>query len=101
MANTAEVFYRYLIILQLIPHHPASITTSALLARLQDYGIQLTERSLQRDLSGRLSLYFPLICDDTSRPFHWSLDRDYKLVISDDSRGHERASAHIPNNKAA
>lgn len=88
MANAAGIFHRYLMILQYIPRYPASITTPVLLSRLEVHGIQLTERSLQRDLSERLSLYFPLICDDTSRPFHWSLDRHYQLVIVGEGVSH-------------
>lgn len=101
MANTAETFHRYLMTLQSIPRYPYSITTSALLGRLEGHGIKLTERTLQRDLSERLSLYFPLICDDSSRPFRWSLDRNYQLVVTNEVAGYKTPLDDAPNKKAA
>lgn len=81
MANLGGVFYRYVTILQCIPPYPRYITTKGLLELLEQRGLYLTQRSIQRDLSERLSVYFPILCDETTRPFRWSLDRDYRCDI--------------------
>ena len=81
MSDIGGVFYRYVTILQLIPHYPSSISTTDLLAQLEAHGISVTSRSLQRDLGERLSVYFPLICQEGTRPYRWSLDSSYDLGI--------------------
>lgn len=75
------LFYRYTTILNLIPNYPDSITTNDILRHLEAKGISTSVRGLQRDLADRLSLYFPIICLDETRPFRWSLDVDYDFNI--------------------
>lgn len=90
MSDFAGVFYRYITILQSIPSYPRYITTPELLQLLEQRGIYLTQRSIQRDLSERLSLHFPILCDETTRPYRWSLDYQYQVnlpVPSDWSAG--------------
>lgn len=90
MSDFASVFYRYITILQSIPSYPRYITTPELLQLLEQRGINLTQRSIQRDLSERLSLHFPILCDESTRPYRWSLDYQYQVdlpVPSDWSTG--------------
>jgi predicted DNA-binding transcriptional regulator YafY len=76
MADPKDTLLRQLVTLQLIPRQPSRITTSALQEKLAQRGFEVSLRSLQRDLKDRLSLHFPLICDEDSKPFRWSFDRE-------------------------
>ena len=81
MSDFVGVFYRYITILQSIPSYPRYITTPELLQLLEQRGIYLTQRSIQRDLSERLSLHFPILCDESTRPYQWSLDYQYQIDL--------------------
>lgn len=70
MADTA---IRYISMLQLIPRHPRSISTTALQTALADQGFDINVRSVQRDLE-KLSAFFPLLADESVKPFAWSFD---------------------------
>lgn len=77
MSNTAV---RYLTMLRMVPRFPRSITTTELAERLEGHGFPVTMRSIQRDLE-KLSADFPLLGDESSRPFQWSFDRDATIDI--------------------
>jgi predicted DNA-binding transcriptional regulator YafY len=77
MAEPRDTLFRYLTLLQLIPRFPGKIATSTLQEKLKDRGFQVDSRSLQRDLRDKLTMYFPLICDDSSKPYRWYFDRDF------------------------
>ena len=70
MADTA---LRYLEMLQLIPRYPHAINTAELKDRLAELGYDINVRSIQRDLE-KLSVSFPLISDESVRPYRWSFD---------------------------
>ncbi|WNK19076.1 hypothetical protein P1P91_09300 [Halomonas piscis] len=95
MADMGETFFRYITILQLIPPYPRSISTTELMGHLAQRGINIGSRSLQRDLNDRLSRYFPLFCDTTTKPYRWSMDHHYATGIpainQHSSKGHETA----------
>jgi predicted DNA-binding transcriptional regulator YafY len=67
----ADNFLRYLMLLREIPRAPKRVDTATLARRLEDRGIGVTRRTLQRDLE-RLSATFPLACDDATKPYGWS-----------------------------
>ena len=75
MSDPKDTLYRQITLLQLIPRYPGRISTPALIEKLKERGFHVTPRSLQRDLSDRLSLYFPLICHDEEKPYRWSFDK--------------------------
>jgi len=77
MSDTRDTLFRYLAMLQLIPRSPGRISTPVLLEKLHERGFQVDARSLQRDLRDRLSLHFPLICDDAEKPFRWYFDKEF------------------------
>jgi predicted DNA-binding transcriptional regulator YafY len=77
MSNTAV---RYLTMLRMVPRFPKAITTTELAERLDEQGFSLTMRSIQRDLE-KLSTDFPLIVDESNRPFGWSFDREATMDI--------------------
>ena len=77
MSNTAV---RYLTMLRMVPRFPKSITTTELAERLEGHDFSVTMRSIQRDLE-KLSADFPLLVDETSRPFRWSFQRDATMNI--------------------
>lgn len=68
MSDLRDTLFRYLALLQLIPRAPGRISTPVLKAKLEQRGFQIDTRSLQRDLRDRLSLHFPLTCDDDQKP---------------------------------
>jgi len=57
--------------LRLVPRYPNKITTPDLIHRLADEGFEITRRTIQRDLM-KLSEIYPLVCDESSKPFGWS-----------------------------
>lgn len=59
-------------LIALLPRSPEKRSTPELLSRLGAAGHTLTARSLQRRLAS-LSLTHPVVCDDRSKPFGWSI----------------------------
>jgi len=57
----------------MLGHIPSGrgIDTSTLVRRLADAGYPVAPRTVQRDLE-KLSLVFPLVCDDRSKPYRWA-----------------------------
>ncbi len=76
MSENKDPLFRYLTLLQLIPRWPGRISTPTLQEKLRDKGFEVDIRSLQRDLRDKLARRFPIVCDDSQRPYRWSLDRD-------------------------
>lgn len=72
MKDPRETALRYLATLTLIPREPGRIATSTLQQKLAERGFYIDMRSLQRDLKDKLSVHFPLLCDDSEKPFRWS-----------------------------
>jgi predicted DNA-binding transcriptional regulator YafY len=81
MSDFRDTLFRYLALLQLIPRAPGRTSTTALKEKLEERGFYIDTRSLQRDLRDRLSLHFPLICDDTQKPYRWYFDRDFQCNL--------------------
>ncbi len=77
MSEIRETLFRYLTMLQLIPRSPGRVSTPVLLEKLHERGFRIDTRSLQRDLRDKLALHFPLVCDDSSKPYRWYFDRDF------------------------
>ena len=76
MSDPKDRLFRHLALLRLIPRAPKSISTTGLLQRLKAEKFDIDRRTLQRDLIGRLALDFPLLCDESLRPYHWSFPKD-------------------------
>lgn len=76
MSDPKDRVFRHLAMLRLIPRAPKSICTTELLGRLKAEQFDIDLRTLQRDLGGRLSMDFPLQCDESQRPYRWSFPRD-------------------------
>lgn len=69
---------RYISILELIPIGPDNaVSTTAIHEALAKKGFSISLRNLQRDLTN-LSVYYPIECNDKSRPYLWSFVSDYK-----------------------
>lgn len=81
MAELKDTLLRQLITLQLIPRLPQKIATTTLQEKLEERGFSVTLRSLQRDLKERLSMQFPLNCDESERPFRWSFNADAQFSL--------------------
>src|SRR5690606_41726834 len=76
ISTTQVRSFKHLAILRLIPRSPRAISTTELLKKLQAEQFDIDLRSLQRDLAGRLSMDFPLLCDESQRPYRWSFPKD-------------------------
>ncbi|MDR1850226.1 MAG: WYL domain-containing protein [Zoogloeaceae bacterium] len=76
MTISKDRLFRHLAMLRLIPRAPRSISAPELLEKLRAEQFEIDLRSLQRDLAGRLSLDFPLQCDERERPYRWSFPKD-------------------------
>jgi predicted DNA-binding transcriptional regulator YafY len=81
MSEAKDTIYRQLTLLKLIPRYPGSVSTSDLIERLKDHGFKVTQRTLQRDLGNRLSVLFPLLCDESEKPFRWSFRPEIHLDL--------------------
>lgn len=78
MSTPKDTLNRLLTLAQLIPHQPKRISTTSLYEKLSARGHHIDTRTLQRDLE-RLSHAFPVLCDDTQKPYQWSLNTNLKL----------------------
>src|SRR3546814_19511456 len=58
-----------------IPRSPLKATTKELEDKLLDEGFEVSRRTLERDLH-LLSIHFPLVLDDRSKPYGWSWAKD-------------------------
>ncbi|MDG4870976.1 WYL domain-containing protein, partial [Guyparkeria sp. 1SP6A2] len=67
--------------LQLIPRAPGRIATPVLKEKLAERGFNIDTRSLQRDLSQKLSTQFQIVCDDSQKPYRWYFDRDFQCQL--------------------
>ena len=66
-----DPFLRYLLLLREIPAAPQHVDTVPLARRLEEQGICVTRRTIQRDLE-RLSSRLPLKCNAASKPYAWA-----------------------------
>jgi len=73
--SMSDHLLRQWLLLRQIPRAPRKIDTARLAAHLDDHGLKVTRRTIQRDLIG-LSALFPLTSDDRSKPYGWSWVRD-------------------------
>lgn len=81
MSEMRDTLFRYLTLLQLIPRYPGRVSTPVLKEKLAERGFQIDTRSLQRDLRDRLSVHFPLACDDSNKPYRWYFDREFQCHL--------------------
>lgn len=75
-SSSNDRMFRTIALLRLIPRHPESITTGELFKKLQRQGFNIGIRSLQRDLSGKLSTEFPLLSREEGNTIYWSFRKD-------------------------
>jgi len=76
----SETYLRQWSMLRSIPRKPRKITSSQLLAILEDEDYQVSKRTIERDLNS-LSLVFPIRCDDRNKPFGWQWMGDEVMDI--------------------
>lgn len=72
---------RSLVLLGLIPRYPKSASVQELKAALEQRGFSVTARTLQRDLSEKLSTRFPLISQDDGQAYRWSFDSQAQISL--------------------
>lgn len=61
--------------LRMIPRYPRKIDTATIESLMDQQGITIHRRSIQRDLE-KLSCIFPISCNDQNKPYGWSWSAD-------------------------
>lgn len=75
-ADPKDRLFRLIAILRLIPREPGRISTTELRNKLAAQGFDVKPRTVQRDLSGKLSIEFPLLCLEEGNTNYWSFRAD-------------------------
>lgn len=73
--GAVDTLARQWLMLNVLPRAPHRITAGEVALRLEHEGHPVSKRSVERDLQS-LSAVFPIECDERSRPFGWSWQRD-------------------------
>ncbi|WP_157981027.1 WYL domain-containing protein [Pseudidiomarina insulisalsae] len=74
-----QTVLRYLLMLRHIPKQPQKIDVSTLRERLSEHGVDVSIRTIQRNLI-ELSEFFPLTTDERTKPYGWSLLAEAPLL---------------------
>lgn len=77
MTEQRDTLFRYMALLRLIPREPSYRSTTTLQQFLEEAGFKVGARTLQRDLE-KLSQHFPIVCDDSAKPYRWGFDCDFR-----------------------
>jgi predicted DNA-binding transcriptional regulator YafY len=72
---TPETLLRHWQTLRRVPRYPQKVTATEICQHLLDEGFGVGKRTVERDLQA-LSLIFPLVVDERSKPYGWSWSRD-------------------------
>lgn len=72
-----DALFRLITLLQLIPRSPYFKSTTTLMSFMEEEGYEVNIRMLQRDLE-KLSVYFPIVCDKSEKPYRWGFVEGYK-----------------------
>ena len=73
-----DTLLRQWLLLKNIPVHPRKTTASELREQLKNEGFEINKRSVERNLK-ELSIVWPMMVDDRSKPYGWSWHPDAKL----------------------
>lgn len=71
----ADAIARQQAMLRHVPRAPAKVTAGEVTQRLRDDGYDVSKRTVERDLQS-LSDAFPLVLDESSKPYGWSWMKD-------------------------
>ncbi len=71
----ADAIARQQAMLRHVPRAPAKVTAGEVTQRLRDEGYEVSKRTVERDLQ-TLSGAFPLVLDESSKPYGWSWMKD-------------------------
>jgi predicted DNA-binding transcriptional regulator YafY len=74
-AATNDTIWRQWNLLRLVPRAPWRTSATELCDALSRQGFEISLRTVERDLQA-LSGHFPLVVDDTSKPFSWCWAKD-------------------------
>lgn len=76
----SDTLLRHWTLLRAIPRSPRGMTVAELHRHLDGQGYPARRRTVERDLE-LLSGVFPLLCDDSARPYRWSWPQDRMLDV--------------------
>jgi predicted DNA-binding transcriptional regulator YafY len=71
VASSRQAISRQWELLKSIPRRPPGLTPAELASRLEGLGYAVDVRTVQRDLNN-LSALFPLLADESAKPYRWS-----------------------------
>jgi predicted DNA-binding transcriptional regulator YafY len=73
-----STLYRQWLMLKAIPRFPRKVDAATIERKIEDQGITIHRRTIQRDLMA-LSGTFPIVCDDVHKPYGWSWSKDAQV----------------------
>jgi predicted DNA-binding transcriptional regulator YafY len=73
--NNHDTLHRQWQMLRMIPRYPSKITATQLNDKLLREGYSVSKRTIERDLQA-LSDSFPIVSDESEKPFGWSWAKD-------------------------
>lgn len=73
--HSSDTVARQWAMLRLLPRAPRKITAQDIRSMLDAHGFRTTSRTVERDLQA-LSQRFPLVVDESSKPYGWSWAKD-------------------------
>lgn len=79
----SDTLYRQMKLLRLLPRYPRKIDSATLKEKLENRGIVVEMRTLQRDLENLLNDGHPIERDERSKPYGWSWVGDEAFELSD------------------
>ena len=97
----SDTFLRYLLILQELPMAPRRTDCAALASRLEQAGLGVTRRTLQRDLE-KLSRVLSIGCSDDTKPYGWFWREGSSFPLSRIASAleHRQTPGRVPRNEA-
>ncbi len=80
-ADTSQTLVRQWAMLRAIRRWPQKVTVTELITTLLDSGFETSRRTIERDLQ-ELSGRFPLVVDDSGKPYGWSwmIDANFEFM---------------------
>ena len=71
----SDTILRQIKMIELIPRQPRSYSSKQIKDKLDEFGLEASMRTVQRDLN-ELSRIFPIECDDRSIPYGWCWEKN-------------------------
>lgn len=74
-ASAREAIERHWHLLRELPRYPSTVTAGQIASALAANNLEPSRRTIERDLIA-LSVMFPIVCDESKKPYRWSWQKD-------------------------